>query len=129
MKVSELFSYVDIMGRLAQYNGFDLGTAYVIAQNVQELRLPYQMAEQKRNELLEFYGEKDENGNVITNDGGMVHIVNQQAFSVDWGNFNNTDIDVTIKPLKLSKLIQSGVQLTVSEILSLGDTIINDMEE
>ena len=64
MKAIDIFGIYESLTTLADKD-LDLNTACDIAKDIQNLSIPKQILEQKRNKLIQEYGEKDDEGNLI----------------------------------------------------------------
>lgn len=125
----DIINYSRVINKIASQDISDLCIAYTVAQNIQRLALPLQLIEEERASLINAYAERDENGNCITDADGMIKVNDRAEFVPKWNKLYSSDLDVDIVPLKLSKLCEADVKLSVADIIDLKNNIVNDMEE
>ena len=115
--LAEIVSAVPALEAISQrsFNGVN---AFKIARLIRELNKEVELFNQERRNLIEKYCERDDNGEMVTEDG---NIRLQEAY-ID--NYNNTlqvmldsEIEINASPLKIEAL--EDITLTPQQALSL----------
>ena len=122
MKAINIFGIYESLTTLADKD-LDLNSACDIAKNIQSLTIPKQILEQKRNTLIQDYGEKDENGNLKTRENGAVIFTGDNEFECNRkiADLFNENIDNDLKKIKKSAL--NDVKISPKVALGLIDIL------
>lgn len=102
---------------------FDLNTACVIASNLNALSVPRETIDNKKNEIITKYAEKNKKGEIDYKDDGTVKIANIKGFNDDMNNLLLSSVDVELK--KIPKKAFENMNIAPKDILP----IINLLEE
>jgi len=87
--------------------------ARLSAQLSQELKL----FEQTRFKLIEKYGERDDNGNLIQEDNHY-KLKDPEAFGKEYNELLNHEIEIAFDPIDISRL--DGINLKPRDLINLG---------
>lgn len=124
MKASEIQRvYQGLMGIRAKR--VPVKMSFILSRNLRKLEEIVQDIETKRNDLLQAYGEKDEDGKLKVGDNNEMTVPAQDVpkFMSDWSDILNTDIEITLDKLSMDdveKCDQDGYDsLTVEEVEAL----------
>ena len=122
MKAIKIYEIYESLTTLVDKD-LDLNTACDIAKNIQSLTIPKQILEQKRNTLIQDYGEKDENGNLKTRENGAVIFTGDNEFECNRkiADLFNENIDIDLKKIKKSAL--NDVKISPKVALGLIDIL------
>ena len=102
---------------------FDLNTACLIAGNLNNLSVPRETIDAKRNEIIAKYAQKNKEGEIDYADDGTVKIVDIKKFNDDINNLMLSSVDVELK--KIPKKAFEDMNSAPKDILP----IINLLEE
>ena len=86
-----------------------------------------QIYENKRKELINKYGEKDENGELVIKDDG-VKLTNHAAFVNEFNTLTMEDVDIEIKKISVDDL-ENVTSLTPSDINNISFLLKEEKEE
>ena len=114
----------DVFGKIANAD-VDIKTAICIANNLKVLETPVKILRDKQRDLLDKYGEKDADGNLVEVDNG-IRITNMAEFVPQMEEIMGTDIEVDLKKIKLSAL--ENIKISANDIRVLNG-IIEDEED
>lgn len=115
--LADAISAVPALESISQHN-FNGVNAFKIARLIRELNKEVELFNQERRNLIEKYCERDESGEMVTEDGN----IRLQESYID--NFNNTlqvmlesEIEINASPLKIDSL--EDITLTPQQAMSL----------
>ena len=115
--LADAISAVPALESISQHN-FNGVNAFKIARLIRELNKEVELFNQERRNLIEKYCERDEDGEMVTEDGN----IRLQESYID--NFNNTlqemfesEIEINASPLKIDSL--EDITLTPQQAMSL----------
>lgn len=124
MKASEIQkTYQGLMGIRAKR--VPVKMSFILSRNLRKLEEIVQDIETKRNDLLQAYGEKDEDGKLKVGDNNEMTVPAQDVpkFMSDWSDILNTDIEITLDKLSMDDVEKcdqdSYDSLTVEEVGAL----------
>ena len=100
VKISELLNSVETLQKLSQKD-FKAKLAWQIARLLKSAENEIQSFNETRMDLIRKYGEKDENGGLVTDEHGNCKIIESEVV-----NFNN----------ELNELINSTVEINANKI-------------
>lgn len=100
VKISELLNSVETLQKLSQKD-FKAKLAWQIARLLKSAENEIQSFNETRMDLIRKYGEKDENGGLVTDEHGNCRIIESKVV-----NFNN----------ELNELINSTVEINANKI-------------
>lgn len=94
-------------------------TAFAVARIAREVEKEYNLFNQSRTELIQKYGEKDENGELkVTEEGNYtVSKDNIAEFNTSFQELLDTEIEVNAEPVSMDDL--GDVDFTPNEVLNL----------
>lgn len=95
----------DTFRQIANYP-IKVKTAYNIAKIIKSIEKETQLFEDTRQKLLDKYCEKDENGELKTNDEGRVNVIPEfiKDYNKDIRELFENKVDIAAEPIKLEDL-------------------------
>ena len=103
MKLYQLIESKDSLKKLNTAEGLPFKTALSIAKDIKEIDEVLQVYENKRRELINKYGKKDENGElIIKNDN--VELTDRIAFASEFNALTMEDVDIEVKKIAIDDL-------------------------
>lgn len=124
MKAINILTTYDALSILADKD-LDLNTACNIAKNIKNLETSKNVIEQKRMNLIQEYGEKDDNGNIIQSEDGQVKILNMNEFTKKITELMDSDVEIDLVKIKVSAL--ADVKISPRNVAGLEEVL--DYEE
>ena len=122
MKAINIFGIYESLTTLADKD-LDLNTACDIAKDIQNLSIPKQILEQKRNKLIQEYGEKDDEGNLKTNDNGSISFTENNEYECNKKIAELFDEDVDLELIKIKKSALKDIKISPKVALGLIDIL------
>ena len=122
MKAINIFGIYESLTTLADKD-LDLNTACDIAKDIQDLSIPKQILEQKRNKLIQEYGEKDENDNLKTRENGTVIFTGDNEFECNKKIAELFNEDVNVELIKIKKSALKDIKISPKVALGLIDIL------
>ena len=118
VKLSDLLNSTDTLSKLSQKD-FKAKLAWSIARLLKSAEAEIQSFNETRMNLIKKYGEKDENGELITDDKGNCKINNEvvEAFSSELNELMNTEVEINANKIDI-KLLED-VDFTPSDMAVL----------
>ena len=118
VKISELLNSVDTLQKLAQKD-FKAKLAWQIARLLKEAEKEIQSFNETRMNLIRKYGQKDENGELKTDENGNCQIDSEYVgtFSDELNELLNTEVEINANKISLALL--EDVDFTPSEMAIL----------
>lgn len=103
MKIGEA---IDLEKKLMDISGkrLPVKVSYSIARNLSELQKISESFESARLSMIRQYGEKDANGEILSDDQGNVKISNMNAFIVEMTNLLDSEEDISIRKIPVEEL-------------------------
>ena len=127
MKLYQLIESKDSLKKLNTAEGLPFKTALSIAKGIREIDEVLQVYENKRRELINKYGKKDDNGELIT-EGDNVKLTNRAAFVNEFNALAMEDVDIEIKKISVDDL-ENVTSLTPSDINNISFLFEEEKEE
>lgn len=127
MKLYELVESNDSLKKLSTAEGLPFKTALSIARDIKEIDEVLQVYENKRKELVNKYGEKDENGELVIKDDN-VKLTDRTAFVNEFNALAMEDVDIEIKKISVNDL-ENVTSLTPSDINNISFLLEEEKEE
>ena len=122
MKAINIFGIYESLTTLADKD-LDLNTACDIAKDIQNLSIPKQILEQKRNKLIQEYGEKDDEGNLKTNDNGSISFTENNEYECNKKIAELFDEDVNVELVKIKKSALKDIKISPRIAIGLIDIL------
>lgn len=94
---------------------FPINISVLISDNIQKLSEKAKIFESNRIKLIEKYGEKDKDGNIVENNG-QVKITDQKKFIEEFNELSNTEIGIDLNMLDISGLKLDVKPITIMKI-------------
>ena len=126
VKISELVNSTETLQKLSQKD-FKAKLAWSIARLLKAAEAEIQSFNETRMNLIKKYGDKDETGELITDEKGNCKINNSEIeqFSNELGELMNTEVEINANKIDIGLL--EDVEFTPSEMAIL-EPFVN-MEE
>ena len=103
MKLYQLIESKDSLKKLNTAEGLPFKTALSIAKDIKEIDEVLQVYENKRRELINKYGKKDDNGElIIKNDN--IELIDHTAFVSEFNALTMEDVDIEVKKIAIDDL-------------------------
>lgn len=103
MKLYQLIESKDSLKKLNTAEGLPFKTALSIAKDIKEIDEVLQVYENKRRELINKYGKKDENGElIIKNDN--IELTDRTAFISEFNALTMENVDIEVKKIAIDDL-------------------------
>lgn len=127
VKLSDLVNSTETLQKLAQKD-FKAKLAWSISRLLKAADAELQEFNTTRGELIKKYGEKDENGELITDENGNCKIPQEviQNFNEEFIELINTEVEINANKLKIELL--ENVDFTPGEMTNLEPFIDFDEE-
>lgn len=124
----KLYEIVESRDSLRKLNTAELPfkTALSLARDIKNIDEVLQIYENKRKELINKYGEKDENGKLIIKDDN-VKLTDQAAFANEFNTLAMEDVDIEIKKISINEL-ENVTILTPSDINNISFLLKEEKE-
>ena len=122
MKAINIFGIYESLITLADKD-LDLNTACDIAKDIQNLTIPKQILEQKRNKLIQEYGEKNDEGNLKTNDNGFISFTENNEYECNKKIAELFNEDVNVELVKIKKSALKDIKISPKVALGLIDIL------
>lgn len=128
VKISELLNSTDTLQKLAQQD-FKAKLAWSIARLLKAAEAEIQNFNETRMNLIRKYGEKDENGELVTDEKGNCKIGNEYInnFSNELNELIDTEVEINANKIDI-KLLEE-VKFTPSDMAMLEPFVEMDDEE
>lgn len=103
MKLYQLIESKDSLKKLNTAEGLPFKTALSIAKDIKEIDEVLQVYENKRRELINKYGKKDDNGElIIKNDN--IELTDRTAFISEFNALTMENVDIEVKKIAIDDL-------------------------
>lgn len=99
-------------------------SAYWLSRVVDQLQGELKAFETARFKLIEKYGEKDSEGNLVketVNELDQYKIENVEEFSKEFDEIANQEIEIKYEPISISEL--GDIDISVKTLMGLGDLL------
>ena len=118
VKISDLLNSTDTLQKLAQKD-FKAKLAWSIARLLKAAEAEIQSFNETRMTLIKKYGDKDENGELITDDKGNCKIGNDvlNEFTTELNELVNTEVEINANKIKIDLL--ADIDFTPSDMAIL----------
>lgn len=95
--------------------------SYAVSKNIKKIEKEIEAYNEERAKLLDKYGEKDEDGNLVVSEEQNIKIVpeNVEKWNKDLSELLDIEVEVDIHKLKFSVLEESGTVMSISGIQSI----------
>lgn len=103
MKLYQLIESKDSLKKLNTAEGLPFKTALSIAKDIKEIDEVLQVYENKRRELINKYGKKDDNGELIIKDDN-IELTDRTAFVSEFNSLTMEDVDIEVKKIAIDDL-------------------------
>ena len=105
VKISDLLNSVDVLQKLSNQN-FKAKLAWQVARLIRAAESELQTFNDTRLNLIRKYGEKDENGELITDENSNYRIVQSKAndFSNELNELANSEVEINANKLDFALL-------------------------
>ena len=117
MKLYKLIEANESLKKLNQAEGLPFKVALSLAKNIKEIDEVLTVYENKRKELINKYGKKDKDGELVIKDNN-IELTDKVAFANEFNSLVAEDVDVDIKKIKVDDL-ENVKNLTPNDINSI----------
>ena len=114
MKLYELVESNESLKKLSTAEGLSFKTAFSIAKDIKEIDEVLQVYENKRRELINKYGKKDENGELIIKDNN-IELTDHTAFVSEFNALTMENVDIEVKKIAIDDL-ENVTNMTPNDI-------------
>lgn len=114
MKLYQLIESKESLKKLNTAEGLPFKVAFSLAKDIREIDEALTVYENKRKELINKYGKKDDNGELIIKDDN-VELTDRFAFANEFNSLVMEDVDLDIKKINVDDL-ESVDNMTPSDI-------------
>ena len=127
VKLSDLVNSVETLQKLAQKD-FKAKLAWSIARLLKSAETEIQSFNEARLNLIKKYGEKDENGELITDDKGNCKISTESVnnFTDELNELMNTEVEINAN--KIDMVLLEDIEFTPSDMAVLEPYVNMDDE-
>ena len=130
MKVIQILTTYEALAFLMEQD-LDIHTACIIAKNMQAISVPKRVIDEKKEkllqELVQKYGEKDQDGLLVEQDG-QVKIIDVPAYPEEVTAFLETELEDAVKFFKIKESALADIKITPGQALALLE-ILDEQEE
>lgn len=130
MKVIQILTTYEALAFLMEQD-LDIHTACIIAKNMQAISVPKRVIDEKKEkllqELVQKYGEKDQDGLLVEQDG-QVKIIDVPAYQEEVTAFLETELEDAVQFLKIKESALADIKITPGQALALLE-ILDEQEE
>ena len=118
VKISELLNSVETLQKLSQKD-FKAKLAWQIARLLRSAESEIQSFNETRMNLIRKYGEKDENGELVTDERGNCKIIENEVndFNTELNDLLNSTVEINANKIDIDQL--EDLDFTPSEIAIL----------
>lgn len=118
MNIITLIDAAKIFSQFAQTK-ISSKLAYKIMKFCKSVATEEEFYNMKRNEIIDTYATKDENGQIVTDDNGMIVIIKDRIADANkaMNDLNNIEVDVPNIKFTLDEL--DSLELSVAEMFTL----------
>lgn len=118
IKLNDVVNSTDTFTKIMQQS-FKGSLAFKIARLARELDKEMQTFNSERQKIIEKYGEKDKDGNVITDDKGIVKFDNSkiQELNNEFNTLLDTEIEINADKLPMDNI--DDFEITPQEMLNI----------
>ena len=128
LKAKEIYNMYDAISALSKEKTA-MPTAYYIAKNTKIIKEEASAIDEARQKLILEFAEKDENGEIISQESGMVKISDEKValFSEELNKLFEVEIEVGMVKIPLSSL--QSINIPINLVENLLPIIKDDIEE
>ena len=116
IKTGQAVNAYQVLSKLVSME-LPFGAAVKIARGLTELEPIVKTFSESREKELKKYGKKDDKGELIKNEAGMVDLINPEAFNKKVDSMVQTEVTVNIEPIKEIEL--KSVKISAAEVLGI----------
>lgn len=119
VKNIDMMNSVDVLKKMSQLD-LPLKLSYKLAKNIMSIDAELTIINAHKQKLIDKYGEKDTEGNLITDERGQIRILDIDGWTMEYSELENLEVDVSIKLISEEELLNcNNVNLTPSEIIAI----------
>ena len=118
MTLNDIFNAVPALREISTKE-FPGSTTFKIARLIRELDKEIQLFEEERSKIANKYGEKDENGNLVIQEGGNIKILDNkiQDCNEELQALFNTQVEINANKLPVD--IFDSIEMTPTQAMNL----------
>lgn len=119
VKNIDMMNSVDVLKKMSQLD-LPLKLSYKLAKNIMSIDAELTIINAHKQKLIDKYGEKDTEGNLITDERGQIRILDIDGWTMEYSELENLEVDVSIKLISEEELLNcNNINLTPSEIIAI----------
>lgn len=97
-----------------------LSSAYIVAKNIKALSVIEELINNKRKIIIDKYAEKDENGNIVSNENG-IRITDTNKFNDEINTLLSEEVEIELTKIKMSDI--ENITISPADVYRLMDMI------
>ena len=97
-----------------------LSSAYIVAKNIKALSVIEELINNKRKSIIDMYAEKDENGNIVSNENG-IRITDMNRFNNEINTLLSEELEIELTKIKMSDI--ENITISPADVYQLMDII------
>lgn len=119
VKNVDMMNSVDVLKKISQLD-LPLKLSYKLAKNIMSIDAELTIINAHKQKLIDKYGEKDTEGNLITDERGQIRILDIDGWTMEYSELENLEVDVSINLISEEELLNcNNINLTPSEIIAI----------
>lgn len=119
VKNIDMMNSVDVLKKMSQLD-LPLKLSYKLAKNIMSIDSELTIINAHKQKLIDKYGEKDTEGNLITDERGQIRILDIDGWTMEYSELENLEVDVSIKLISEEELLNcNNINLTPSDIIAI----------
>lgn len=119
IKAKQLMDSVDVLKRITDTN-MPISLSYKLAKNIMKIEEELVILNKEKQKLIDKYGEKDEDGNIKSDESGRIKILDISAWTVEYSALEDLEIDIDLTIIPEEDLLScKDLNVTPSDIISI----------
>lgn len=119
IKAKQLMDSVDVLKRITDTN-MPISLSYKLAKNIMKIEEELVILNKEKQKLIDKYGEKDEDGNIKSDESGRIKILDISAWMVEYSALEDLEIDIDLTIIPEEDLLScKDLNVTPSDIISI----------
>ena len=119
IKAKQLMDSVDVLKRITD-TIMPISLSYKLAKNIMKIEEELVILNKEKQKLIDKYGEKDEDGNIKSDESGRIKILDISAWMVEYSALEDLEIDIDLTIIPEEDLLScKDLNVTPSDIISI----------
>lgn len=119
LKLAQLESAIGALESLSRMD-MPIKLAYGISRIISKVTNEVKLYEDARTKLIEKYGQRDSEGNIVNNGGSIpIKLEEQDAFQRDFLSLVDTEIEINCHAISVDRLLESGVNISPRDLVAI----------